>query len=241
MKVLSASRGLKFAALAVFLSVIFAVIESIVLARAPWWALPIRAMEKAAVITLAAAFVGSLLLVNGVKVTRWIFLGVGILWVGLSTFSAIRSRNPGLGFFSIFLSVYVGLMLYWIKYEMGRSFLDPNMRWYEGLPKNIPALSCEIVAGETKTPMKVSRLDEEGAFIFSDSAIFLAERFPMSPDRKSELVFRFRDRQVNCHGVPMSFFRRGSEGVGFRFFENSMDQRKDLGDFIEALRGEGYV
>jgi hypothetical protein len=241
MKVLSASRGLKIAALAVFLSVIFAVVESIVLARAPWWALPIRAMEKATVFSFAGAIVGALLLVNGVKATRWIFLGVGFIWVGLSTFSAIHTRNPGLGFFSIFLSVYIGLMLYWIRHEMGRSFLDPNMRWYEGLPKNIPALSCEIVAGETRTEMKVSRLDEEGTFIFTDSARVLADRFPMSPDRKSELVFRFRDRQVNCHGVPMSFFKRTSEGVGFRFFENSMDQRKDLGDFIEALRGEGYV
>jgi hypothetical protein len=218
MKVLSASKGLKFAALTVFLSVVFAVIESIVLARAPWWALPIRAMEKAAALTFAGAFVGSLLLVNGVKVSRWIFLGVGILWVGLSTFSAIRAKNPGLGFFSIFLSVYIGLMLYWIKHEMSRSFFDPNMRWYEGLPKNIPALSCEIVAGETRTEMKVSRLDEEGTFIFGDVENVLADRFPLSPDRKSELVFRFRDRQVNCHGVPMSFFKRTSEGVGFSFF-----------------------
>ena len=32
-----------------------AVIESIVLARAPWWALPIRAMEKAAAVTFAVS------------------------------------------------------------------------------------------------------------------------------------------------------------------------------------------
>jgi hypothetical protein len=241
MKVLSASRGLKFAALTIFLAVVFAVVESIVLARAPWWALPIRAMEKSAAITFGGAFLGSLLLVNGVKLSRWIFLGIGILWVGLSAFWSIRTKNPGLGFFSIFLSVYIGLVLYWIKHEMSRSFFDPNMFWYEGLPKNIPALSCEIVAGETRTEMKVSRLDEEGTFIFSDAPYSLSDRFPMSPDRKSELIFRFRDRQVTCHGVPMSFFKRTSEGVGFRFFENSMDQRKDLGDFIEALRGEGYV
>jgi hypothetical protein len=198
-------------------------------------------MEKAGLISLGGAMFGAALLLYGVRLTRWIFTGVGILWVFLSALFAIRTKNPGLGFYSIFLSVYLGLMLYWIRHEMRRSFFDPDMQWYEGLPKSIPSLVCEIVAGNTRTPMKVSRLDEEGTFIFSEVPLELETRFPMTPDRKSELVMKFRDRQVNCHGVPMSFFKRSSEGVGFRFFENSLDQRKDLGDFIEALRGEGYV
>lgn len=241
MRVLSAPKGLKLAAFASFLSVIFAVFESVVIARAPWWALPVFSMEKAGIISFVLAVLGAVLLLRGVRATRGIVTTAGVLWVALSALWAVRSRNPGLGFFSIFLTVYLGLFVYWIRYEMSRSFFDPRMKWYEGLPKSIPALSCEIVAGNTKTPMKVSRLDEEGTFIFAETPMTLETRFPMSSDRKSELAFHFRDREIRCHAVPMSFFRRDSEGVGFRFFENSMDQKKELGDFIEALRGEGYV
>jgi hypothetical protein len=241
MRVLSAPKGLKLAAFASFLSVIFAVFESVVIARAPWWALPILSMEKAAVVSFALTLVGAILLLRGVRTTQGIFTGVGSLWVFLSALWAVRSKNPGLGFFSIFLSVYFGLFVYWIRHEMSRSFFDPRMKWFEGLPKSIPALNCEIVAGDTRTPMKVSRLDEEGTFIFAETPTVLEKRFPMSSDRKSELAFNFRDREIRCHAVPMSFFKRDSEGVGFRFFENSLDQKKELGDFIEALRGEGYV
>jgi hypothetical protein len=247
MRVLSAPRGLKLAAFASFLSVIFAVFESVVIARAPWWALPVFSMEKAAVVSFALTLLGAALLLRGVRSSQGIFTMAGTLWVFLSALWAVRSKNPGLGFFSIFLSVYFGLLVYWIRHEMSRSFFDPRMKWFEGLPKSIPALSCEIIAGDTRTPMKVSRLDEEGTFIFAETAATsetpaaLEGRFPMTSDRKSELAFNFRDREIRCHAVPMSFFKRDSEGVGFRFFENSLDQKKELGDFIEALRGEGYV
>ena len=148
MKVLSAPRGLRLAAIASFLSVIFAVFESVVVARAPWWALPIVSMERAAVASFVFTLVGAVFLLRGVRAAQWVFTGAGALWVFLSVGLAVRSKNPGLGFFSIFLAVYLGLLVYWIRFEMSRSFFDPRMKWFEGLPKSIPALNCEIVAGD---------------------------------------------------------------------------------------------
>jgi hypothetical protein len=235
MKVLSIPRGLRWAAAAVFLTVPIAASQSMVMARAPWWALPIRPMEVAALWACVCSVFISGFLLRGRRSFYWVLVGAGVLWLALSALAAVRTQNPGMGFFTIFLGVYFGLMTSWVKLEFERSFFDPNMHWFEGAPNSISSLSCEVVADEKKVPAKVSRLDEEGAFVFVEGT-----GIPLSKS-KSELVFRFRDREVRCFGRPMLIFKRNAEGVGFRFDGNTPDQKKELGDFIEALRGEGYV
>lgn len=241
MRVISAPRGLKWAAAAVFLTVPIAAIESMVMARAPWWALPVRSMEIAAAWALGISIILSILLLQARRGLHLALLGIGALWVLLSVLMAIRTHNPGMGFFSIFLAVYFGLLTSWVKHEFCRSFFNPAMAWFEGAPRSIPALACEIVSGEQTTALKVSRLDEEGAFVFiGGPRKTLAKKIPLRKQRL-ELLFRFRDQEVSCHAIPMLFFKRSSEGVGLRFDGNTPDQRKKLGDFIETLRGEGYV
>jgi hypothetical protein len=236
MKVISAPSGLKWAAAAVFLTVPIAMLQAIVMARAPWWALPLRSMAISAIwATLASVFV-SVFLLRARRGFYWVLVGLGTLWAVLSALAAIRSRNPGMGFFTIFLGVFLGLLASWVKHEFGRSFFDPAMEWFEGAPHSIPAVDCEVGEGARKTRLKVSRLDEEGAFLYRLGTLEV-------PVRKSrmELAFHFRDREVRCTAMPMLLFKRNSEGVGFRFEGNTPDQQKELSDFIETLRGEGYV
>ena len=62
----------------------------------------------------------------------------------------------------------------------------------------------------------------------------------MKSGQAAELVFKFRERQIKCQGVPVRSFGTGV-GVGLQFSKVLPDARKDLGDFVELLRGEGYV
>jgi hypothetical protein len=242
MKVISAPSGLRWAATAVFLTAPIATLHTVVMARAPWWALPIRSMEISAGEALVLSSIVSVFLLRARRSSYWALCGIGLLWAVLSAFAAVRTQNPGLGFFTIFLGVFFGLLTSWVNHELSRSFFDPHMQWYEGAPHSIPSLGCDVVAGDERTPLKVSRLDEEGAFVFGSlpGAGALAKKIPLR-NQKSELVFRFREREVRCQGLPMLLFKRSSEGVGFRFEGNTPDQKKELWDFIEMLRGEGYV
>lgn len=223
------------------MTVPIAALQSVVMARAPWWALPARSMEVAAAWGLGFSILLSTLLLRGQRGVSVLLSSGGTLWVVLSALAAIRTHNPGMGFFTIFVAVYIALLASWIKHEFGRSFFDPQMSWFEGGPVSIPGVHCEIVSGDRSIRAKLSRLDEEGAFIIRDGSGGLAIGGGSRRNSRSELVFRFRDREVHCTGVPMLLFKRSAQGVGFRFEGNTPDQQKRLGDFIEFLRGEGYV
>jgi hypothetical protein len=55
-----------------------------------------------------------------------------------------------------------------------------------------------------------------------------------------DLVFDFRNRELRCRG-RMARAVPDRMGAGFRFVELGADARKEVGDFVENLRGEGYV
>jgi hypothetical protein len=235
-RTLSVPSGLRLAASLLLLCAPLAALETIVISRAPWWRLPIRSI---------ALWSGAVFLVTA-PLAAWVahgrrwawaaaagFLG---LWCLLSAWVAFRMRLPSVGFFTLFITLSYGLLLLWLRHEIGRSFYDPRIAWYQGLPRPIPSLRCRLEQSE----LRVSRLDAEGAFVIRGSG---PERAPFAKGpiaRESALTFTFRDREVSCRATLMRALADGS-GAGFRFLAQSPDARKELGDFIETLRGEGYV
>jgi hypothetical protein len=106
------------------------------------------------------------------------------------------------------------------------------MSWYEDLPRAIPEVLC---AYGDKIGLRVCRLDADGAFIFSNK-----DALAVKSGDHAVLTFGFRDKAVECHGVPVRVLR-GDRGIGFQFRGMSPDAKKKLGDFIEILRGEGHA
>jgi hypothetical protein len=119
---------------------------------------------------------------------------------------------------------------------MGRSFFDPRMAWYQGLPVPIPSLTCELQGAE----FRVSRIDRDGAFLYRKRGPFAeAEPAAFAPKGPLSARFRFRDLEVECSGDPVTVIEPGA-GVGIRFSRMAPDSRKKLGDFVELLEGEGH-
>ncbi len=237
MRVLLVPARLKLATTALFLCVPIAAFETIVATRAPWWRLPY------ATIGVWSASVFLTLLPLAAWMTRgraWaarsleLFLAV---WVILSAWVALRTGNSGLAFMALLLLALFGTWIVWVRHELGRSFFDPRMRWYQGLPRAFPGISCRVSWGDREIECKVSRLDREGAFVFQPGG---EEPRPLRAEGRSELVFSFRELTVRCAGVPVRTLR-DNRGAGYQFEGLAPDLRKQLGDFIEVLKGEGYV
>jgi hypothetical protein len=176
------------------------------------------------------------------KWAYFITAGLAALWFISSAWVSIRMRYPTLGFYTLILLAFFLLELLWLKIELQRSFFDPQLTWYQGLPKPIPGLKCELLLGEKPIDMRVSRIDTEGAFIFSLGRVTeIPGVLSVLVDRKKlEMSFVFRDRKITCQGSPTLALDRGVGG-GIQFFGVSSDLKKEIGDFIEVLQGEGYV
>jgi hypothetical protein len=240
MRVILVPVRLRLVAASLLLCVPLAAIETVVVARAPWWRLPYHGMA----IWSASAFLIAL------PLSIWIMRGrasaarateiLMAAWLVLNAWVAARARNPELGFFTLALLLMFGGWIAWARHELGRSFFDPRMSWYQGLPKPLPGVACKVAWSDRELDCKVSRLDRQGAFVFQTARPGEPALSALRTDVRSELTFSFRGRTVRCTGVPVRSLD-GDRGAGFQFDGLAPDLRKQLGDFIEALKGEGYV
>jgi len=138
--------------------------------------------------------------------------------------------------------VFFTLVLSWLHCEMKRSFFDPQLSWYQGYPKPIPGLKCQLHLGECSVDLHVSRMDQDGVFLCLKAGAGKSLSFlvPIWQQSKLEMVFEFKERQMSCNGVPIVVLEKGL-GVGIQFVGLTPDHRKEIGDFVEVLIGEGYV
>jgi hypothetical protein len=235
MKVIVLPARIQWVRAALLGSVVLAGIEAIVVTRAPWWRLPWPTIAASMGIALAAVLPSAWAVANGRQWAVRAIEATGVVWVVLSTWGAIRFSSLAIALFAVVLAAFWTLMRSWAASELGRSFFDPRLRWYQGLPRPVPGLSCWWGAGASRQELRVSRLDEDGAFVFTPRPVPPEAR----PGEAIDLEFTFRDRSLRCRGVPVAAL--GEAGWGLQFAGISPDGRKQLGDFVEILRGEGHV
>lgn len=222
----------KLVALVAGLSVtlLFAALETIVVARAPWWRLPWPSVLLWSWITFLVFGPFGYWLLNA---RSWAYRGLqvcAVIWLVITAWMALRMRFTALAILCVFLGAYWAFFLSFLKRELGRSFFDPWMSWYMGAPRALPKISCELKAAGKS--FSVSRLDEDGVFVIG----------PVPEISKGPVALKLiaGEQNVDAIGIPTLELRdRG--GMGFEFIEMSPDEIKRLGDFVERLRGDGYV
>jgi hypothetical protein len=109
---------------------------------------------------------------------------------------------------------------------------------------NFPGLMCELTnsseSEKSQPPQKlrVARIDQDGVFLMSEpGGIFRLRR-----DQEAEMMFSYREKRILCRGQAVSVLDPDEAvAAGFQFGGMSADAEKELGDFVETLRGEGHV
>jgi hypothetical protein len=241
MRVICPPTRLRYSGFAFLLIAPLVALQLALALQLPLASVPTRVLENWTGGAFVLSLVPAIGFFRGHPRALWLAAGMLSAWLLLTIGAALVLVNPGLAFFAVFLAAGGALLLLWIRRQTREAFYDPGLRWYQRLPKPIPGLSCiaRPEGSESREEFKVSRLSASGAFIFSDRAVpeSLGRR-----DRSVELEFKFRDRWLRCTALPMVEVDRGcGAGWGLRFAPVPPDLRKNLGDFIEQIRGEGYV
>ncbi len=242
MKVQVLPAGLRSATRLLLLAVPIAAVETALASRAPWWRLPWQTVGLWAG-ACALMIIPMIYWLRTGQPWAWgLLLAFGSVWSLLSAWVAFRMRHPGLAYFTIGLSGYFYAVLSWLSRELERSFFDPKLKWFQGLPEPLPGVTCRITHQDAVAEFQVSRLDRDGAFLFHKKSEETSRKVLRSvlDGGTPELVFQFRDQEVRCQGAPRRVLIRGV-GAGFQFQKMPADHRKALGDFVEQLKGEGYA
>jgi hypothetical protein len=166
-------------------------------------------------------------------------------WILLNLFFSATRGHPKVAIFSILLAPSLLWILNVLYQGWSRPCFDSGVSWYQGYPRAIPEVTAHIKGLDQGIVSRVARLDRDGIFVFTSSLETpWANAFSMLENVIVEL--HFRDRTLQLSGLPVRCWgeeRLGSQsqGLGLRFIGNSSDLKKQLGDWIEKLKGEGYV
>ncbi|OFZ74701.1 MAG: hypothetical protein A3K03_07270 [Bdellovibrionales bacterium RIFOXYD1_FULL_44_7] len=235
MRVLKVPSLLRLASLLLLLAVPIVGLEVMVATNSPWWHAPYRAIQVCCSFVFLLVLPVIFLIGRGKHWALSIVFVLGFLWVLASAGFALYAQNPLLGFFSVFVVVFWLVAYQWIKHELNRSYFNPRVYWFQGMPQSVPGLVCVINSKGREDRFQVSRIDKEGCFLFS-----INKQIEEAVAGKAiEMIFSFRDKQVKCKGFAIRTLPKNS-GLGMKFFFESSDVKKEVGDFVEVLRGEGH-
>jgi len=144
-----------------------------------------------------------------------------------------------MGFCLAFFSM--SLMLTQIAAARNLSYIRPIRKWYEGQPRSIPNLlgTIHFTDGDKGCPCWVNRIDEEGAFVMVKEGSELSA-VTSSTSKKLILEMKRGSLRSKCAVQAVSWIGE-IRGLGCQYVFDGLDQRKELGDLIEDLKGAGYV
>ena len=204
------------------------------------WNLP---RERIAAVALLAALLFFPLVhwLNSGRIwALWLTVITATSWFAVSLVSAFHLASFWMAIFVTFLGAYWIITWSWLKLELEKSYFDPRMKWYHGAPEAISGLTARPTTEGLQGDFRVCRFDYDGAFIFRSAAAKAAGQEAKKPGKRLKVCFSFRGSEVEVEGAVIKVIGT-NEGFGIRFEVNSPDLRKELGDFIERLRGEGYA
>ncbi|MEN9723450.1 MAG: hypothetical protein RJB38_1436 [Pseudomonadota bacterium] len=246
MKVIVPTRALLASAAALFLLVPASVLMTAIFSAEVWWNPPIRDAQVVGGLTLVVIAPLSWLLMMG-RPGAWRAL-VGLLTlscVGLFL-KALSGLNAGQAIAATSFSAFCWVLGSWALREQRRSYFYSGVQWFEGTPQAIPGLRAAIsTVDSSQQELSVCRIDSEGLFAVSQSG-----RLVPWADVDVELRFgvQHEERKIRVRGIVVrqfegrSWHRNGSDwGIGVRFVSLTPDCKKDLVEFLEVLRGEGYI
>lgn len=185
-----------------------------------------------------------------------LFISLGFLlntrWVGffsLAALSAIlfltnvyflsKTTSYALAFYLLFLITLSALFLISFFKHLKEPFYHSGCRWYAGLPRLLPNIMVELQSMSRKINGRVSKITPEGCFVCIQDSLSEKSLLPFLKGFK-KIHLKFGEHQVSC-AVHLISIDTQKQGAGFQFVTASLDQTKDLREFVDRIRSYGYV
>ncbi len=223
-------------------------LEALLISGSASFKLSFRNTFIGSMIALGLTLCLTLVVVSGRRWTRYVIISLAGIWIIGSLFSSLIARDSNLGFFSVFLLLFLTMQYQFLKAELNKAYLDSELKWYQLFSKPIPGLSCEIHCDKEKGSFQVTKLDADGAFLLPSRQKVKSSPAALSSTLGSQLIrspsfpisFRFQGEKFSCKARTVLSMKKAL-GIGIQFLEIEGDQEKDIEDFLEKLKIRGLL
>ena len=185
-----------------------------------------------------------------------LFVSFGFLlkkgWIGfflLTSLSSIlvllniyflsKTKSYALAFYLLFLIIFSALFLINFFNHLKEPFYHSGCRWYESLPRFLPNIMVELQSMNQKINCSISKITAEGCFVYVQDGLSEKNISTFLKEFK-KIHLKFSKFQVSC-AVKLISVDTKKQGAGFQFATSSLDQTKDLREFVDRIRSYGYV
>lgn len=189
---------------------------------------------------ILSAIVCTLFLIHE-KIGFSVFRVTTVIWILASSWVAIRFGFMNVGFTSLFVAMFATFLDRELKLDFSKSYLAPQLTWYEGLPRNLPGVfSTEVITSEAsnlnRLNLGVCRFDSEGVAVFLNDR---RESQSVLPSQiRVRIDFQSLSIELDC-GLVRTFL--GGRVGGYIFNRIQGDQLKALKEIVEQVRKYGYA
>lgn len=152
----------------------------------------------------------------------------------------IQQKNYALAFYGLFILIVSALYLMSIYQSLTEPYFYSGKRWFEGTPRLLPKLTALLYMSDgSEQKTQISRLNESGCFV-CDPDVGIQTN-PKIDYKKVNRIDISLYSQVLSLDVEMTAASRTFSGAGFYFLTHNQDSIKDLKDFMNRVRSNGYV
>lgn len=169
----------------------------------------------------------------------WSVCSLSFIIVYANGFFLSRTKNYALAFYGLFFFILSIFYLIRLFQNLRNPYYHSGSRWFEGYPLFLPQLTAELRDQDKIRSVRISKLAPQGCFAYLWGQQVNTDKSE-SLDQFSELVLRCGNLNLRC-SIELVTLGKEGKGAGYRFVSNSLDQEKDIKDFIDRVRSLGYV
>jgi len=132
----------------------------------------------------------------------------------------------------------------WLERQLARAQYDPDVKWYEGLPKLFPRVHIEVFWNEEWHQASLRKIDDFGLFLFLQKSESQVEEFRLNRQSRAASLpvkIRYRDHQFEGEAGLKSVFLDRWLGMGLQIRPKDLYHFTQYGKIVQNLKGEGYA
>lgn len=157
---------------------------------------------------------------------------------------ALRDKNfVQMGFGIASMLAFLGAF-HWLEKQMAKAQFNPDIQWFEGLPRFFPKVQIDICWEEKWYRGSLRRIDDQGMFLFLQQSEEESKKLRVNKAVKNSVLpvkLQYREHVFVGDAKLQSVFYERWLGMGLQICPKDLYHFTQYSKIVQNLKGEGYA